>query len=80
MNMLAKVGITIGKGNKLELDEDALKQADIGSLKTVFTGYAKTDSSLLTHHIMLQVTRTRLKKQIVIFKKRRKIHRWEKQM
>ena len=38
-NMLAKIGITIGKGNKLELDEDALKQADISSLKTVFTGY-----------------------------------------
>ena len=35
-NMLAKIGITIGKGNKLELDEDALKQADISSLKTVF--------------------------------------------
>ena len=27
-NMLAKIGITIGKGNKLELDEDALRQAD----------------------------------------------------
>ena len=38
-NMLAKIGITIGKGNKLELDEDALKQADISSLKTIFTGY-----------------------------------------
>lgn len=38
-NLLAKVGITIGKGNKLELDEDALKKADISSLKTVFTGY-----------------------------------------
>lgn len=38
-NMLAKIGITIGKGNKLELDEDALKKADISSLKTVFTGY-----------------------------------------
>lgn len=37
-NMLAKIGITIGKGNKLELDEDALKQADISSLKTVFAG------------------------------------------
>ena len=34
-NMLAQIGITIGKGNKLELDEDALKQADISSLKTV---------------------------------------------
>lgn len=38
-NMLAKIGITIGKGNKLELDEEALKKADISSLKTVFTGY-----------------------------------------
>ena len=34
-NMLAQIGITIGKGNKLELDEDAIKQADISSLKTV---------------------------------------------
>lgn len=38
-NLLAKIGITIGKGNKLELDEEALKKADISSLKTVFTGY-----------------------------------------
>ena len=30
---------SIGKGNKLELDEDELKKADISSLKTVFTGY-----------------------------------------
>ncbi len=38
-NLLSKIGITIGKGNKLELDEEALKKADISSLKTVFTGY-----------------------------------------
>ena len=38
-NMLAKIGITIGKGNKLELDEDALKKSDISSLQSVFTGY-----------------------------------------
>lgn len=38
-NMLAKIGITIGKGNKLELDEDALKKSDFSSLKSVFTGY-----------------------------------------
>lgn len=37
--LLEKVGITIGSGNKLELDEDALKKADISYLKTVFTGY-----------------------------------------
>ena len=34
-NMLAKIGITIGKGNKLELDEDALKQAHEESAQIV---------------------------------------------
>lgn len=38
-NLLSKVGITIGKGNKLELDEDTLKESDISTLKTLFTGY-----------------------------------------
>ena len=38
-HLLSKIGITIGKGNKLELDKDELKKADISSLKTVFTGY-----------------------------------------
>ena len=38
-NILAQIGITIGKGNKLELDEDALKKSDISSLQSVFTGY-----------------------------------------
>ncbi len=37
-NLLSKVGITIGKGNKLELDEDALKEANITTLKSLFTG------------------------------------------
>lgn len=36
--LLAKVGITIGKGSKLELDEDALKEANITTLKSLFTG------------------------------------------
>ncbi len=38
-NLLSKVGITIGKGNKLELDEGALKKADISTLKSIFTGH-----------------------------------------
>ena len=38
-NMLSKIGITVGKGNKMELDEDMLKKADISSLKTLFTGH-----------------------------------------
>lgn len=37
--LLAKAGITVGKGNKLELDEDELKKADISTLKTLFTGH-----------------------------------------
>ena len=37
--MLSKIGISVGKGNKLELDEEKLKKADIHSLKTLFTGY-----------------------------------------
>ena len=38
-NMLSKIGITVGKGNKLELDEEALKKADISTFKTLFTGH-----------------------------------------
>lgn len=38
-NLLSKAGITVGKGNKLELDEDALKEADITTLKSLFSGY-----------------------------------------
>ncbi len=37
--MLSKIGITVGKGNKMELDEEALKKADMSSLKTLFTGH-----------------------------------------
>lgn len=38
-NLLAKIGITIGKGNKLELNEESLRQSDISTLKSLFTGY-----------------------------------------
>ncbi len=37
-NMLARVGITIGKDNKLEVDEDKLKTANVSTLKTLFNG------------------------------------------
>ncbi len=37
--MLEKVGITIGSGNKLQIDEEKLKNSDISTLKTLFTGY-----------------------------------------
>ena len=38
-NVLSKVGITVGKGNKMELDEDKLKKADIGTLRILFIGH-----------------------------------------
>lgn len=38
-NLLGKAGIRIGKGNKLEVDENKLKEADISTLKTLFTGH-----------------------------------------
>ena len=38
-NVLSKIGTSIGKGNKMELDEEALKKADIGTFKTLFTGH-----------------------------------------
>lgn len=38
-NLLAKIGITIGKGNKLKVDEEELKKSDISTLQTLFIGY-----------------------------------------
>jgi len=38
-NLLSQVGITVGKGNKLELDEDNLKKANMTTLQSLFTGY-----------------------------------------
>lgn len=37
--LLSKVGITIGADNKLSVDEKKLGEADISTLKTLFTGY-----------------------------------------
>ena len=36
--LLSQIGITIGSENKLTLDEDKLKEADISTLKTLFNG------------------------------------------
>lgn len=36
--LLEKVGISIGENNKLSVDEDALKKANVGTLKILFTG------------------------------------------
>jgi len=56
-NLLSKVGITIGKGNKLEFDEKALKKKislgegsieldNISTLKSLFTGYGSFASRI----------------------------------
>lgn len=37
-NLLGKVGISIGEDNKLTVDKEKLKKADISDLKTLFTG------------------------------------------
>ena len=47
-NVLSKVGITVGKGNKMELDEETLKKADIGTLRTLFTGHNSFASKVST--------------------------------
>ena len=36
--LLSQIGITIGSENKLTLDEDKLKEADVATLKTLFNG------------------------------------------
>jgi len=36
--LLSDVGITIGEDNKLSIDEDKLKEADISKLKSLFSG------------------------------------------
>ena len=38
-SVLSKIGISIGKGNKMELDVEILKKTEIGTLKTLFTGH-----------------------------------------
>ncbi len=56
-NLLSKIGITIGKGNKLEFDEEGLKKKttlgesgiefdNISTLKSLFTGYGSFEARL----------------------------------
>ena len=56
-NLLSRVGITIGKGNKLEFDEEGLKKKttlgesciefdNISTLKSLFTGYGSFASQI----------------------------------
>lgn len=56
-NLLSKAGITVGKGNKMEFDEDVLKEKtalgksgieldNISTLKSLFTGYGSFGSRI----------------------------------
>ena len=45
---LEKAGITITSGNKLELNEEDLKNADISTLKTLFTGFNSFADKVMT--------------------------------
>ena len=47
-NLLSKAGITVGKGNQMELNEDVLKKVDISTLKTLFTGYNSLADKIAT--------------------------------
>ena len=44
--LLSKSGISIGKDNKLSLDEDTLKKTDVNVLKTLFTGVGSLSDTI----------------------------------
>lgn len=44
--LLSKSGISIGKDNKLTLDEDTLKKTDVNVLKTLFTGVGSLSDTI----------------------------------
>ena len=45
-NVLSKIGITIGEDNKLKVDEDAVKKANISDIKSLFTGNGSYGSQI----------------------------------
>ncbi len=51
-----KAGITIGKDNKLSIDEDTFKKADIGTLKGLFTGNSSAAVQIATKASMIDST------------------------
>lgn len=52
-NLLGDVGIKIGKGNKLEIDEEAFKEANITTVKSLFNGNASFAYNVSTKASML---------------------------
>lgn len=45
-NMLSKIGIKIGEDNKLSIDEDAVKSANINDIKSLFKGLGSYGSQI----------------------------------
>lgn len=45
-SMLARVGITVGKNNQLEVDDEKLKTANVSTLKTLFKGSGSYASNI----------------------------------
>ena len=55
-NLLSQVGITIGKDNKLEIDEDTLNEASLSTLKTLFSGTGSYASYITTKSAQVYAT------------------------
>lgn len=47
-NLLQKVGLSVGAGNKLSFDEDAFDEADLESIKTLFSGQNSYASQIVS--------------------------------
>ena len=47
-NLLSKIGINVGKGNQMELDEEMIKKSDINTLKTLFSGHNSLADKIAT--------------------------------
>ncbi len=45
-NLLKEIGITVGSNNKLTIDEDTFKKADINKIKTLFQGASSYASNV----------------------------------
>ena len=44
--ILSKIGITVGDNGKMSVDEEALKKADVATVKTLFDGHGTYGSQI----------------------------------
>ena len=52
----ANAGITIGKDNKLSIDEDSFKNADLGTIKGLFQGNGSSFQQIASKASMINIT------------------------